>query len=76
MLERVRVRDFEVELVAMVKRLIESASYKGKFSAVSLIPFLFANFGPRNQSELLNCFLQVSYDELPPIRKHVATTLS
>ena len=69
------MRDFEVEVMAIINRLINADCYKGKFSAVALIPFVFVHLGPRSQVELMTVFSSVSQDETPSVRKNAAIAM-
>lgn len=48
-LATIRIRDFEMSIMGMIKRLMEGECFTSKFAAVQLFPCVFSNVSPASQ---------------------------
>lgn len=76
MLNKVKFKELEGEIMATLKRLMNGEWYTSKLSATQLIPSCYPIMSPNNQTELLNMFARVSVDEIPQVRKTAAIVLN
>lgn len=74
-LSTLKMRDFEGELVQIIKRLVAAEGYASKFSAIQLIPHIHSSLSSNAGSELLQVFSKLSQDQVPQVRKTVAVNL-
>ncbi|EGR29291.1 hypothetical protein IMG5_159380, partial [Ichthyophthirius multifiliis] len=70
------IKKNEDVLMNLVKRLRDSDQYFAKGPACDIIPSFYAQITAQAQLELNNCYLNLSKDEIPIIRKQSSINLS
>jgi hypothetical protein len=49
----IKVKDIEMPVVDMLKRLMNGEGYTSKFASIQLIPTVFPHVSPQSQAELM-----------------------
>lgn len=75
-LKSIKIKDFEDDLVKLIKRLVNGDWFTSKVSATKILPLIYPNVSTSGQKDLFKYYAPLCTDSVPQVRKAAAICLN
>lgn len=72
---KIKVKDFEDELIELYSRLVKGDWYTSKISATKILPSLYPNVSTSGQKQIFKLYAPLCEDKIAQVRKAAAISL-